>query len=194
MLEKKKNFKGFTALAPLPVVIVSSGVYDENDSKKYNMLTVAWCGIINSDVPMLSISVRKERYTYRYLIKTRELVVNIPNEKLVRAVDFIGVRSGAKIDKAKEMGLTLSSGKYVRSPIINECPINIECKVKKIFELESHDMFMCEILNVTMSKEYIDSKNRICYDKMKLITYAHGEYFTIGKKLGKFGFSVKKGR
>ena len=194
MADNKKNFKGFTALAPLPVVIVSGGVYDEKDSKKYNMLTVAWCGIINSDVPMLSISVRKERHTYKYLTKTRELVVNIPNEKLVRAVDFIGVRSGMKVDKVKETHLTLSHGKFVKAPIINECPINIECKVKKVLELGSHDMFICEILNVAMSKEYIDGKNRICYDKMKLITYAHGEYFALGKKLGNFGFSVKKRR
>ena len=172
---------------PLPAVMVSCG-----DMKNSNILTVAWTGIINTNPAMVYISVRPERYSYNIIKKTKEFVINLTNEKLVRKVDFCGVRTGAKVDKFKEMNLHKEEANFVKCPLIKESPVSIECKVKEIKHMGSHDMFIAEVLSIDAEDEYIDSKGAFDISKCNLIAYLNGGYYSIGKKLGTFGFSVKK--
>jgi flavin reductase (DIM6/NTAB) family NADH-FMN oxidoreductase RutF len=186
MFEKEKWPAG-TLLAPVPAVLISCG-----DMEKSNILTVAWTGIINSDPAKTYISIRKERYSYDIIKNTREFVINLTTKDLVFATDFCGVRSGKNIDKFKEMKLSKQPGNEVKVPLIGESPINIECRVTDIVELGSHDMFISDILCVDVAKDLVDDKGKLDLTKANLIAYSHGEYFTLGEKLGKFGFSVKK--
>ncbi len=186
MFEKEKWPAG-TLLAPVPAVLISCG-----DIEKSNILTVAWTGIINSDPAKTYISIRKERYSYDIIKNTKEFVINLTTKDLVFATDFCGVRSGKNIDKFKEMKLSKQPGKEVKVPLIGESPINIECRVTDIVELGSHDMFISDILCVDVAKDLVDDKGKLDLTKANLIAYSHGEYFTLGEKLGKFGFSVKK--
>lgn len=172
---------------PLPVVMVSCG-----NMQKSNIITVAWTGIINTDKPMCYISVRKERYSHDIIKKTKEFVINLTNKDLVYATDWCGVKTGEKVDKFKEMKLTKEKAKFVKCPLIKESPVSIECKVKEIKELGSHDMFMAEILSIDAEGSYIDEKGAFDITKCNLITYANGKYFTLGKQIGKFGYSVAK--
>lgn len=183
----KVIWKPGTFIYPLPVVMVSCG-----DTEKSNIITVAWTGIINTDKPMCYISVRKERYSHDIIKKTKEFVINLTNKDLVYATDWCGVKTGVKVDKFKEMKLTKEKAKYVKCPLIKESPVSIECKVKEIRELGSHDMFIAEILSIDADESYIDDKGAFDITKCNLITYANGKYFTLGKQLGKFGYSVAK--
>ena len=185
----KVIWKPGTFIYPLPVVMVSCG-----DMNKSNIITVAWTGIINTDKPMCYISVRKERYSHDIIAKNKEFVINLTNKQLTYATDWCGVRTGAKVDKFKEMHLTKEKGKFVKCPLIKESPVSIECKVVEIKELGSHDMFMAEILSIDADEKYIDNKGAFDITKCDLITYANGKYFTLGKQVGKFGYSVQKKR
>lgn len=183
----KVIWKPGTFIYPLPVVMVSCG-----NMEKSNIITVAWTGIINTDKPMCYISVRKERYSHDIIKKTKEFVINLTNKDLVYATDWCGVKTGAKVDKFKEMKLTKEKAKFVKCPLIKESPVSIECRVKEIRELGSHDMFMAEILSIDADESYIDDKGAFDITKCNLITYANGKYFALGKQVGKFGYSVAK--
>jgi len=183
----KMIWKAGTFIYPLPVVMVSCG-----NMEKSNIITVAWTGIINTDKPMCYISIRKERYSHDIIKNTKEFVINLTNQNLVYATDWCGVKTGAKVDKFKEMKLTKENAKFVKCPLIKESPVSIECRVKEIKELGSHDMFMAEILSIDVEDTYIDEKGAFDITKCNLITYANGKYFTLGKQIGKFGYSVAK--
>ena len=172
---------------PIPAVLVSCG-----DMEKSNILTVAWTGTVNSDPAMCYISVRKTRYSYDLINKNKEFVINLTTEKLVRATDWCGVKTGEKVDKFKEMHLTKEKSENVKCPRIKESPINIECKVVSSKDLGSHTMFIGKVLSVDVDEQYIDDKGRFDISKCKLIAYANGSYFSLGKKLGSFGYSVRK--
>ena len=184
----KEIWKPGNMLYPVPVVLITT-----SDGKgKDNIITVAWAGTVNSEPPMVSISLRKSRYSHELLSKNGEFVVNLVNKKLVRVTDFIGVKSGRDIDKFKECGLSAIKSQKVSVPSIKESPVNIECKVVNVLELGSHDMFIGEVLSVSVDKEYLNKKGALKMDKMDLVAYNHGEYYTLGDYLGKFGYSVKK--
>lgn len=183
----KRSFKGGAMLNPVPAVMVSCG------SRKPNIITIAWTGIVNSNPPMTYISVRKERYSHSIIENTGEFVINLCSEELAFATDFCGVRSGRDTDKFKEMKLTPERAEIVRCPMIKESPVNIECRVREIIELGSHDMFIADILKVHVDEQYIDRSGRIRLDQASLVAYNHGEYFGLKRQpIGKFGFSVMK--
>lgn len=185
----REDFKAGTLIYPLPAVMVSCGATDEEQ----NIITVAWTGTICSDPPMCYVSVRKERHSHAILSRTGEFVINLTTRDLVRATDWCGVRSGRDYDKFKEMGLTAEWAKHVQAPLIAESPMNIECRVKQVLELGSHDMFIAEVVGVEVDPHYIDpSTGRFCLEKANLIAYSHGAYYDLGKQLGTFGFSVRK--
>ena len=175
-------------LYPLPAVMVSCKRPDERP----NIITVAWCGTICSDPAMVSVSVRKERYSYGIIKETGEFVINLTTEELARSTDYCGVRSGRDVDKFKEMHLTAAPASKVSCPIIAESPVNIECRVVDVKELGSHDMFIAEVVAVNISEEYMTKSGKFDLNNTGLVVYSHGEYFKLGEKIGKFGFSVKK--
>ncbi len=184
----KEVWRPGNMLYPIPAVMVSCG----REGEVPNIITVAWAGNICSSPAMLSISVRKERYSYDIIKETGEFVVNLTNRELMKATDWCGVRSGRDYDKFKEMKLTPLKSQKISAPGIAESPVNIECKVKQIVELGSHDMFIAEVMCVTVDDKYMDDKGRFDLGAADLIAYSHGEYFTLGKKIGKFGISVAK--
>ena len=184
----KESWKPGNMLYPVPAVMVSC----QRPGEKANIVTVAWAGTICSDPAMLSISVRPERYSYDIISETKEFVVNLVTTDLTRACDWCGVRSGRDYDKFKEMKLTEYKSEYMDTPAIDESPVNIYCKVKKIEKLGSHHMFIAEVVGVTVDDKYMDEKGRFDLRATNLMAYSHGEYFALGKKLGKFGYSVKK--
>lgn len=186
-IEEKLVWKPSCLLSPAPAIMVSCG-----DEIKSNIITIAWAGTINSTPPMVSISIRKSRFSYEIIKRTKEFVINMPNSDLAYETDFCGIKSGKDIDKFDVLGLTKGKSTKVQTPYIAECPINIECKVKKIIEMQSHDMFIAEIVSINLNKDLVNSKERLCIDKADLIAYSHGEYFDMGKSLGHFGFSVRK--
>ena len=185
----KVTWKPGTFLYPIPAVMVSCG-----NMEKSNIITVAWTGIINTDPAMVYISVRPNRYSYNIIKENKEFVINLTNEKLVYATDWCGVKSGAKVDKFKEMHLTKEKGKFVKCPLIKESPVSVECKVKEIRELGSHHMFIAEVLSIDADDKYIDENGAFDISKCNLMAYANGKYYSLGKKNGKFGFSVQKNR
>lgn len=184
----KEIWRPGNMLYPIPAVMVSC----QRKGEKPNIVTVAWAGNVCSSPAMLSISVRKERHSYDIIKESGEFVVNLTTKKLARATDWCGVRSGRDYDKFKEMNLTPLESQKVSCPGIAESPVNIECKVHSIVELGSHDMFIGEVVCVTVDDRYMDSKGRFDLAKSNPITYSHGEYFTLGEKIGKFGYSVVK--
>lgn len=185
----KKIFKGSVFLNPVPVVLISC----KNLEGKENVFTVAWTGTICTRPPMLSISVRPERLSYEYIKETREFIVNLPTIKQTKAADYCGVRSGRTVNKIKELNFTMIKGENVSCSYIEECPVNIECRVKDIIPLGSHDMIIAEVLSSHISETLIDDKNKIHFEQADLITYSHGEYFPVPRRaLGKFGYSVTK--
>jgi len=185
----KTNWKPGTMLYPLPAVLVSCG----ENPEEYNLLTIAWTGTINSDPPMCSISIRPSRHSYEIIKRTGEFVINLTTEKLARATDWCGVRSGKNENKWEKMGLTPSPAKIVKAPVIAESPVNIECKVKEIIKLGSHDMFLAEVVNVMADENFIDPKTgAFDLNRAGLICYVHGQYCKVGTGIGKFGWSVKK--
>lgn len=186
---KKRYLKGSVILNPVPVVLITC----RNLEGKENIFTVAWIGTVCSKPPMLSISIRPERLSYDYIKETMEFTVNIPNRKLTKITDFCGVRSGRQINKIEEMNLTMVKGSEIETSFIEECPISIECKVKEIIKLGSHDMFIAEVLCSHINEDLFDEKDKIDLTKADLIAYSHGKYFSVDKNpLGKFGYSVMK--
>ena len=184
----REYWKPGNMLYPVPAVMVSCGRKGENP----NIITVAWAGTVCSDPPMVSISVRKERYSYEIIRETGEFVINLVNRELVRAADYCGVKSGRDTDKFKEMGLTAQPSRYVGAPGIGESPVNLECRVTNRLELGSHDMFLARVEGVAIDGKYMDEKGKFHLNDSGLVSYSHGEYFELGKKLGSFGYSVKK--
>lgn len=186
---KKQEWKPGNMLYPVPAVMVSCA----REGEKPNIVTVAWAGTICSDPVMLSISVRPERHSYGIIKETGEFVVNLTSKDLVRATDWCGVKSGRDVDKFKEMGLTAAKANHLScAPIIAESPVNLECKVKEVKELGSHHMFIAEVVGVQVSEKYMNPDGKFCLNDTELVAYSHGEYFALGEKIGKFGYSVKK--
>ena len=177
-------------LAPVPVVMVTC----QDEKGKPNIITIAWTGTICSEPPMLSISVRPSRYSYDIIRKSGEFVVNIPSVEQAAASDKCGVLSGRKENKFKITGLTPLPSKTVKAPLIAECPVNLECKVKQHIELGSHVLFLAEITNVQVSSRLITKDGRLALEKAGLIAFAHGNYYKLGAYLDHFGFSVRKNK
>lgn len=185
----KVDWKPGNMLYPLPAVMVSVGNTPEN----FNIITIAWTGTICSDPPMCYISVRKGRHSYAILKETGEFVINLTTKDLAYATDWCGVSSGRKYDKFKRMNLTPGKASVVNAPIIEESPVNIECKVTQVIELGTHDMFMAEVVNVKADEKYIDARTgAFSLINSKPICYSHGHYFEVGKMIGKFGYTVEK--
>ena len=183
----KVTWKSGTFIYPLPAVMVSCGTMEES-----NIITVAWTGIINTDPAMCYISVRPTRHSYEMIKKTGEFVINLTTKDLAYATDCCGVKTGAKVDKFKEMKLTKEKANFVNCPMIKESPVSVECKVKEIRELGSHHMFVAEILGINADEKYINENGAFDISKCDLIAYSNGNYYSLGKKIGRFGFSVQK--
>lgn len=185
----KISWRPGTQIYPLPAVIVTCG--DRRDN--WNMLTIAWTGTVCSDPPMCYISVRPERFSYPLLMKTMEFTINLTTAEMAKVTDWVGVRSGKDFDKWKETGLTPLPGETVSSPTIEESPLSIECRIKSVMSLGSHDMMIAEVTNVRADSRFLDEETgRFELDKAGLLAYSHGHYFQLGEILGKFGFSVEK--
>ena len=185
----KQNWRPGNQLYPVPAVMVSVGDAPEN----YNIITLAWVGTICSDPAMVSISVRPSRHSYEIIKRTGEFVINLTTEELAFATDWCGVKSGRDVNKWEAMHLTPAPGTVVKAPIIAEAPISIECKVKQILPLGSHDMFIAEVVNVQADDKYLDPETgAFDLNRAKPISYVHGKYYSIGKEIGHFGYSVKK--
>jgi Conserved protein/domain typically associated with flavoprotein oxygenases, DIM6/NTAB family len=187
---EKENWKPGNMLYPIPAVMVSCGKMEE----KPNIITIAWAGTICSSPAMVSISVRKERYSYNLIKDSKEFVINLVTKDLVYQMDYCGVKSGKDIDKFKEMNLTPYKSQMISAPSIAESPVCLECVVKDVIELGSHDMFIAEVVNVAVDKKYMDETGRFHLNQSDLVAYSHGEYFGLGEYLGKFGYSVKKNK
>lgn len=191
MTTSREDFKPGTLIYPLPAVLVSCG---ETEEEK-NLLTVAWTGTICSDPAMCYISVRKERHSHAILKRTGEFVINLTTRALCRATDWCGVRSGRDYDKFKEMNLTPLWAKHVKAPLVAESPVAIECRVKQVLELGTHDMFIAEVVGIEVDPQYINPEiGKFELERADLVAYSHGEYYTLGEKIGTFGYSVRKKR
>lgn len=184
----KQIWKPGNMLYPLPVVMVSVRDKKGND----NIITVAWAGTVCTNPPMVSISVRPERHSYQMIKESREFVINLVTKDLVFATDYCGVKSGRDVDKFKEMKLKKEKAEKVAAPLIAQSPVNLECRVTECKELGSHHMFVAEIVSVHIDEKYMDEKGKFHLNETGLVTYSHGEYFALGKRLGSFGYSVKK--
>lgn len=183
----KLIWKSGTMLYPVPAVMVSCG-----NMEKPNIITIAWTGILNTDPAMTYISVRKERYSHKLISENKEFVINLVSRDLAKAADYCGVRSGAKENKFEKLGLHTEKAENVSTPLIKEAPVSIECRVEKVIELGTHDMFMAKILSVDVEEKYLDETGKFDMEKCDLVAYSHGQYYTLGDRLGKFGFSVEK--
>ena len=184
----KRQFKPGNMLYPVPAVMVSVA---EKEGKS-NIITVAWAGTVCTNPPMLTISVRPERYSYHMIQETGEFVVNLTTENLAFATDYCGVKSGRDTDKWRDMNLTREPASKVSVPLIKECPVNLECKVVRVDELGSHHMFLAEVVAVDVDESYMDEKDTFHLIKAKPLAYCHGRYYGLGELLGSFGYSVKK--
>lgn len=184
----KISWKPGNMLYPLPAVMVTCTDGRGND----NVLTVAWTGTVCSDPPMLYISVRPSRHSYAMIKETGEFVVNLTTRDLVHATDYVGVRSGRDEDKFQAAGLTRGASLVVKAPLIEESPVNIECRVTNVLPLGTHDMFIAEVVNVNVSEEYLDETGRFDLERAGLLAYSHGTYYDLGARLGAFGYSVRK--
>ena len=183
----KVEWKAGTFIYPIPAVMVTSGTME-----KSNIMTVAWTGILNTNPAIVYISVRPERYSYNLIKESGEFVINLTTENLAYATDWCGVRSGKDYDKFKEMKLTKEKAKHVKCPIIKESPVAVECRVIDVKEYGSHHTFVAEVLSIDADDQYIDEKGAFDISKCNLIAYANGGYYSLGKKIGKFGYSVEK--
>ena len=184
----KQVWKPGNMVYPVPAVMVS--VSDKNG--KANIITVAWTGTVCSDPPMAYISVRPERYSHHMIQETGEFVINLTTKELAFATDYCGVKSGKDVDKWKETGLTPGKASKVQTPIIQECPVNIECRVTEVKHLGSHDMFLAEVVAVDVEESYMNETGKFELNTTGLMAYSHGEYRELGEKIGTFGYSVKK--
>ena len=188
---RKRTLRGGNMLNPTPVVMVSCG----STLDEYNIITMAWTGTVSSDPPMCSISIRPERHSYGIIKQSGEFVINLVDKKLTPYADWCGVRSGKKYNKFVETGLTPVKASKVNAPMIEEAPVNLECKVTQIIPLGSHDMFLAEVVAVHVNEKLFSPKtDAIDLKRADLVTYSHGHYYTLGEVLGKFGFSVEKKR
>lgn len=183
----KQTWKGSTLLNPEPPVLVSCG-----SMEAANLITIGWTGTICTQPSMVSISVRPERYSYQLIKDSGEFIINLPTRKLVRAVDWCGVKSGRDYDKFAEMKLTPLPASTVSCPILAESPVNLECQVTQVIPLGSHDLFLAKVTAVDVDEALLDEKGKLCLERADLIVYSHGEYFSLGKQLGTFGYSVRK--
>ena len=183
----KVQWKGGTFIYPIPAVMVSCGTMEES-----NIITVAWTGILNTNPAMCYISVRPERYSHDIIKENGEFAINLTTRQLAYAADWCGVKSGRDVDKFKEMKLTKEKANIISVPLIKESPVSVECKVKEIVPLGSHDMFVAEIVAIDADEKYIDEKGAFDISKCDLIAYANGGYYLLEKKIGKFGYSVQK--
>ncbi len=184
----KISWKPGNMLYPLPAVLVTC----RDKTGADNVLTVAWTGTVCSDPAMLYISVRPERYSYPMIKETGEFVVNLTTEELVHATDYCGVRSGREEDKFAAAGLTKGEAQKINAPIIMESPVNIECRVKTVMPLGSHDMFLAEVVNIQVSEDYLNENGAFSLADAGLLAYSHGRYYSMGQELGSFGYSVRK--
>ena len=184
----RQTWKAGNMLYPLPAVLVS--VADRAGNT--NLFTVAWTGTICSDPPMVSISVRPERYSHHMIEETGEFVINLTTEALAYATDYCGVKSGRDVDKWEQMGLTPIAAEYVKAPMVEQSPVNLECRVTQKLELGTHDMFLAEVLAVHADDQYMDDSGRFDLNAAKPLVYSHGRYLTTGEEIGSFGYSVKK--
>ncbi len=184
----KLQWKPSTILNPVPVTMVTC-----TDAKGApNIITIAWTGTVNSDPPMVSISVRPERYSHGLIMERKEFVINLVTRTLVRAADFCGVKSGRTVDKFKAVKLTAEPSTVVKVPMIAESPVNIECEVTNIIPLGSHDMFLARIVAVNVDERLIDGKGKLCLERAGLACYNHGDYCGLGRPMGYFGYSVRR--
>lgn len=183
----KLQFKPGNMLYPLPAVLVSVADGEGNS----NLFTVAWTGTVCTNPPMVSISVKPERYSYHMIEKTGEFVINLTTQELAYATDYCGVKSGRDTDKWKKMNLTRVPGEKVNVPMVKESPVNLECKVREKKELGSHHMFLAEVVAVHVDEKYMDEKGRFHLNKARPLVYSHGRYLLVGKEIGSFGFSVQ---
>lgn len=183
----KVSWKGSTLLAPVPAVMVSCGTMEES-----NIITIGWTGILNSNPPKTYVSIRPERYSYEIIKKTGEFVINLTTAELIRATDGCGVYTGRKVDKFKKYQLDKVQASEVSVPLIAQAPICLECRVTDIVPLGSHDMFMADIVAIDVEESLLNKDGKLCLERAGLAAYAHGQYYALGKKLGSFGFSVKK--
>ena len=184
----KQNWKAGTMISPVPAVMVSCGSMDGD----HNIITIAWTGTICSEPAMCYISVRKERHSYKMIRESGEFVINLTTVALAKATDWCGVRSGRDYDKFKEMGLTPVAAAMVKAPVVEESPVAIECKVRQVIPLGSHDMFIADIVATGVDESLIDEKGSLHLGRANLSAFAHGEYFELGKTIGSFGYSVRK--
>lgn len=185
----KLNFKGSVMLNPTPVVLVTS----KNNSNKINVFTVGWISTVCTKEPIIAMGVRPERLSHEYIKESSECVINLPTKNMVKIVDYCGVVSGKKEDKIKHFNLKLNKGIRVSTPSLEASPIALECKVKSITPLGTHDLFLLEVLNVKVDENLLDNNGKICFGKASLICYNHGEYYGLtSTPLGSFGYSVKK--
>ena len=184
----KQQWKPGNMLYPLPVVMVSV----RDGEGKDNIITVAWAGTVCTNPPMVSISVRPERYSYHMLKESGEFVINLTTEELCRAADYCGVKSGRDVDKFRELGLKKEEASVVGAPMIGQSPVNIECRVTKVEELGSHHMFLARVEAVHADEAWMDENGRFDLNKALPVAYSHGEYYGLGRKLGTFGFSVRR--
>ena len=186
---EKRELRPGNMLNPTPVVMVSCG----RDLEEFNIITIAWAGTVCSDPPMCTISIRPERHSHRIIKESGCFVINLTNERLAAITDWCGVKSGKQHHKFVETELTPIKASQVDAPMIAEAPVNIECVVKQIIPLGTHDMFLAEVVAVHADQNLFNPKNdALRLEKVNLLTYSHGHYYTLGKKIGKFGFSVQK--
>jgi flavin reductase (DIM6/NTAB) family NADH-FMN oxidoreductase RutF len=187
----KINFKGSVMLNPTPVVLVTT----KNNEGKINVFTIGWVSTVCTKPPVLAVGIRPERLSYDYIKESMECVINLTTRDMVKIVDYCGVRTGKKEDKIKHLDLNLDPGVSISTPSLSISPVALECKVKSITPLGTHDMFLLDITNVKVDEELIDENGKICFNKADLICYNHGEYFGLNPKpLGYFGYSIKKKR
>jgi flavin reductase (DIM6/NTAB) family NADH-FMN oxidoreductase RutF len=185
----KVTLKGSAILNPVPAVMITS----QNSEGKANVFTVGWIGTACTRPPMITVSIRPERLSYEYIKETEEFVVNLPPSSMTQIVDYVGVVSGKREDKIEKLKLALQPSERVSVPSLADCPVNIECKLKSITPLGSHDLFLAEVMSISVDEDIIDEKGKIHLEKAHLIAYSHGEYFALqSKPLGKFGYSIQK--
>lgn len=184
----KIQWKPGNMLYPLPAVLISCGDTEES----YNLITISWAGTICTNPPMVSVSIRPSRYSYDIIKRTKEFVINLTTESMVMAVDYCGVKSGRDVNKFAITHLTPEKGSFVKAPLVNESPVNIECKVVEIKPLGSHDLFIAEVVAVHVDDAYMDQDDKFHLNNSKPLCYSHGHYFGLGETLGSFGYSVKK--
>ncbi len=184
---KRKNLSPGALTAPLPPCMVTVGDMENN-----NILTVAWTGILATVPPKTYISVRPSRHSYKFLGVGREFVINLPSASLAKTVDFVGIYTGAKMDKFERCSLTRVPSEKVAPPTVAECPIALECRITEVLPMGSHDVFVADIVSVSADESIMDSDGKIHFERAELLAYAHGEYYTLGKRIGRFGFSTAK--